>query len=124
MISSLKDINMAALTAETFTSSPAAWEDQVLYFLMLDRFSDNNEQGFAINGTTPIFTADDNGNAVLTSDDAKKWTEAGNTFAGGNLKGLANKIGYLKELGVTAIWISPIFKQVTRENTYHGYGIQ
>jgi len=27
-------------------------------------------------------------------------------------------------LGVTAIWISPIFKQVKFQDTYHGYGIQ
>src|SRR5690606_22466433 len=27
-------------------------------------------------------------------------------------------------LGVTAIWISPIFKQVPSQESYHGYGIQ
>ena len=43
---------------------------------------------------------------------------------GGNLKGLQSKIGYLKRLGVTALWISPIFKQVRFQETYHGYGIQ
>jgi glycosidase len=37
---------------------------------------------------------------------------------------LTSKIGYLKRLGVTAIWISPIFKQVKFQDTYHGYGIQ
>lgn len=45
-------------------------------------------------------------------------------WAGGNLKGLTNKIGYLKELGISTIWISPVFKQVAFENSYHGYGIQ
>jgi glycosidase len=43
---------------------------------------------------------------------------------GGTLKGLESKIGYLKRLGVTALWISPIFKQVRFRETYHGYGIQ
>jgi glycosidase len=33
-------------------------------------------------------------------------------------------MGYLKRMGVTAIWISPIFKQVSFQETYHGYGIQ
>jgi len=33
---SLLDIDFAALTRGPFTPSPAAWEDQVLYFLMLD----------------------------------------------------------------------------------------
>ena len=39
---SLLEIDFASLTRRTFTPSPAAWEDQVLYFLLLDRFSDGN----------------------------------------------------------------------------------
>ncbi len=27
-------------------------------------------------------------------------------------------------MGVTAIWLSPVFKQVAFQDTYHGYGIQ
>ena len=42
---SLLDLDFASLTRRTFTPSPAAWEDQVLYFLLLDRFSDGNEKG-------------------------------------------------------------------------------
>ena len=42
---SLLDLDFAALTRRTFTPSPAAWEDQVLYFLLVDRFSDGNERG-------------------------------------------------------------------------------
>ncbi len=41
---SLLDIDFAQLTRGRFTPSPAAWEDQVLYFLMLDRFSDGREK--------------------------------------------------------------------------------
>ena len=40
------------------------------------------------------------------------------------VKGVKSKIGYLKRLGVKALWISPIFKQVRFQETYHGYGIQ
>ena len=42
---SLLEIDFASLTRRTFTPSPAAWEDQVLYFLLLDRFSDGNGKG-------------------------------------------------------------------------------
>lgn len=42
---SLLEIDFAALSRGTFIPSPAAWEDQVLYFLMLDRFSDGKERG-------------------------------------------------------------------------------
>jgi hypothetical protein len=41
---SLLELDFAKLTQRTFTPSPAAWEDQVLYFLLLDRFSDGKEK--------------------------------------------------------------------------------
>ena len=34
---SLLDLDFASLTRRTFTPSPAAWEDQVLYFLLTTR---------------------------------------------------------------------------------------
>jgi glycosidase len=40
-------------------------------------------------------------------------------FCGGNLKGILNKLDCIKELGVTAIWISPFYKTTA----YHGYHI-
>lgn len=124
MIASLKEIDMNALCARAFTPSPIAWEDEVLYFLLIDRFSDNNESGFAVAGNTPLFNPQDNGNAIATDAEASAWREAGGIFTGGNLAGLMNKIPYLKELGITTIWISPVFKQVPTANSYHGYGIQ
>ena len=128
----IADIDFHALTAgRTFFASPAAWEDEVLYFLMLDRFSDGRENGFRDNtgaivgtGTTPPFQPADRGNATATPQDRARWFDAGGKFVGGTLAGLESKIGYLERLGVTAIWISPVFKQVARHETYHGYGIQ
>jgi glycosidase len=128
---SLQELDLNALTDRSFTPSPAAWEDQVLYFLMLDRFSDGNEKDFidndgraALNGATPRYQDDDAGNAVQTDADAARWREAGAKWVGGTLKGLTSKIGYLQRMGVTAVWVSPIFKQVAYQATYHGYGIQ
>ncbi len=46
---SLAELDFTALTRRSYTPSPAAWEDQVLYFLMLDRFSDGREQGYRDN---------------------------------------------------------------------------
>ncbi len=128
----LAQIDLDSLTnSRPYFPSPMAWEDQVFYFLMLDRFSNNKENGYLDNegnlvrtGTTPIYTPEANGNAVKTEADAKRWREAGAKYVGGNLKGLKNKIGYLQRLGINALWISPIFKQVNFQETYHGYGIQ
>jgi glycosidase len=129
---SLADIDLAALTrGRTFHPSPAAWDDQVLYFLMLDRFSDGKERGFLGNdgtamntGTTPVFTDADRGSAITNEADAAGWRDAGTRWCGGTLKGLTGKIGYLRRLGVTAIWVSPVLRQVAFQETYHGYGVQ
>jgi glycosidase len=128
----IADIDFGSLTTgRTFFPSPVAWEDEVLYFLMLDRFSDGRENLFHDNagavvtaGVTPPFQPVDAGNATATPLDRQRWADAGNRFVGGTLKGLESKIGYLERLGVTAIWISPVFKQVPSQETYHGYGIQ
>ncbi len=124
---SLLDIDFASLTRRKFTPSPAAWEDQVLYFLLLDRFSDGNESGGhrdnegrpVTSGTTPLYTSDNSGRV-----DYDAWLSAGGGWHGGTLAGLKSKLGYLKRLGITALWVSPIFRQVAFEPSYHGYGIQ
>jgi len=127
----LAELDFTSLRERKFFPSPVAWEDQVLYFLMLDRFSDGKENGYkddlgkvVTSGTTPMFSASDSGNAIKTPEEAQQWREAGVKWLGGSLKGLTSKIGYLKRLGVTALWVSPIFKQVAFQDSYHGYGIQ
>lgn len=137
-ILSVADVDLEAIVAERtgqggYAPSPEAWEDETLYFLLLDRFSDGNESGVlgsdgdtVCAGDRPRFVDQKHaGNAVKSERSAKKWREAGNTFTGGNLRGLTDKIGYLKRLGVTTVWISPILKQATfARNDYHGYGTQ
>jgi len=131
---SLKDLNIEKLIKEhgKYFPSPVSWEDEVLYFLLLDRFSNGSEyngfkdiNGAMVNGPdkvrkTPLFDV---------STDAWKanrdiWFENGQTWCGGNLKGLIDKLGYLQRLNITCVWLSPILKQVKNSNTYHGYGTQ
>jgi glycosidase len=114
-----------------FHKSPEAWEDQLMYFLLPDRFSDGNEQGYrdiqnnlVTSGSTPLFNEADRENATRKSKDREEWLSAGGKFLGGTVKGVISKLGYLKRMGVSAIWIGPIFKQVAKLETYHGYGIQ
>ncbi len=47
---SLLEVDLARLCDRQFFPSPAAWEDQVLYFLMLDRFSDGTGRCRALAG--------------------------------------------------------------------------
>ncbi len=114
------------IRGKKFTPSPPAWEDQVFYFLMLDRFSDGREKDYRGNdgkivtdGSTPIFQIGYANNIARPI-----WETQGQGWKGGTLKGLESKIGYLSRMGITAVWISPIFKQVKFQDTYHGYGVQ
>ncbi len=42
---------------------------------------------------------------------------------GGDLKGIENHLDYLKDLGVTALWLNPILENNQSHSTYHGYAI-
>jgi glycosidase len=43
---------------------------------------------------------------------------------GGTIEGVREQLDYLKQLGVGAIWLSPVMKNCRYRDTYHGYGIQ
>lgn len=42
---------------------------------------------------------------------------------GGDLKGIENNLGYIKDLGVTALWLNPILENNQPHSSYHGYAI-
>jgi len=130
---SLQDIDWSSLiSGKEFYPSPVAWQDELLYFLFVDRFSDGREYGgFAnISGTdndgptaartTSLFRAEKH----AWQANRESWFEAGQNWCGGTLAGLQDKLGYLQRLGITALWLSPVFKQVTGSHDYHGYGVQ
>lgn len=96
--------------------SPTTWRDQVLYFLLPDRFSDGREN------QRPLF--DRSNPAQLRAADKRAWMAAGKRFQGGTLRGIRSKLSYLQGLGVTTLWIGPIWRQRPDLDTYHGYGIQ
>ncbi|GAA2353239.1 alpha-amylase family glycosyl hydrolase [Dactylosporangium salmoneum] len=127
----IADIDFSELTRGPFHPSPDDWADEVLYFLLVDRFSDGGERGYRDNdgvlvttGTTPPLTEAGHGLAVRTEADAARWRAAGLDWASGTLAGLRGKLGYLRRLGVTAIWVSPVLKQCAGQPTYHGYATQ
>jgi len=129
-LTSLDQVDWADLRNRPHHPSPAAWEDQVVYFLLVDRFSDGREDGYrdvngqVVAGATPRLTVADRGNAVTTPADADRWRSAGAGWVLGTLAGVTSKIGYLARLGVTAIWVSPVLRQVEGSGSYHCYGTQ
>lgn len=122
--------NQTAIEAETPTSllnadlsprgpvhpSPADWRDYTLYFLLPDRFSDGAESGRApYNRARP---------ADFGAPDVATWMRAGKNWQGGTLRGVTSKLSYLRDMGVTALWIGPVWRQRAELDTYHGYAIQ
>lgn len=88
------------------------WRNATIYFMLPDRFNNDNP---------------DNDHAYGRKDDAAYLRG----FAGGDLRGVIEKLeaGYFRDLGVDALWMSPVVEQVkgkTDEGTgstyaYHGY---
>jgi glycosidase len=131
MMLSIKDIPWAQILKQNhYHPSPRDWSDQVIYFLLVDRFSDGKEGGYkdvagnVVQGATQLFTPADAGNAVQNQADIQAWERAGTQWLGGTLKGITSKLGYLKRLGISTLWISPVLQQRKAVDDYHGYGIQ
>lgn len=93
--------------------APTVVNPEMIYFVMLDRFANGdptNDAGSA------GFSANLNQTGYLPSDPGY--------FHGGDLKGLTDQIAYIKSLGFTAIWVTPIVRQNTVQGgsaAYHGY---
>lgn len=98
------------------TPSPLDWRDQVFYFLLPDRFSNGQESA------DELF--DLNNPDACKTEDKRRWMEGGKNFQGGTLQGIQSKLRYLRNLGITALWLGPVWKQRKDLETYHGYGIQ
>ena len=101
-----------------FPSPGDNWQSEVIYFLLPDRFSDGNE------GTRTLL--DRNKKQMARAGASwQNWADSGGgRWQGGTLNGIKSKISYLKNLGVTALWIGPVFRQRKELNTFHGYAIQ
>lgn len=102
--------------------SPTSWRDEVLYFLLVDRFSDGDESA------RPLLDRSNILGARPASADGEPWRwdawarSGEERYQGGTLAGVHSKLGYLDDLGVTTLWLSPIMHQRRHLDTYHGYG--
>ena len=92
-------------------------EDEVIYFLLPDRF----ENGDPANDRGGL-----SGDRLKTGFDPA----AKGFYHGGDLMGVVKRLDYLQGLGITAIWVAPIFKNKPVQGPpgqesagYHGYWI-
>ncbi|MFO0685760.1 MAG: alpha-amylase family glycosyl hydrolase [Sandaracinus sp.] len=81
------------------------WRDRVIYEIVTDRFANGDPENDTVDGIGP------------DPSDLSRWQ-------GGDWRGITEHLDYLERLGVSAIWISPIVRNVPRlpvADGYHGY---
>jgi len=78
--------------------------NDVIYLIMPDRFANGDP------------TNDQPAEAPGSHDRAKA-----RAYHGGDLRGIQNHLAYLRELGVTTLWLTPVVRNGAAQD-YHGYG--
>ncbi len=80
------------------------WRDEIIYQILVDRFANGDRNNdFNVDRSRP------------------------GAYHGGDWQGIIDRLDYLEELGVTAIWISPVVKNIEEDAgfaSYHGYWTQ
>ncbi|ADW67288.1 alpha-amylase family glycosyl hydrolase [Granulicella tundricola] len=76
----------------------------VITCIMPDRFADGDPSNDNLPGMPPIDRANPH------------------AYHGGDLKGVIDHLDYLQQLGVTAVWLTPIVANNPAGRDYHGYG--
>jgi glycosidase len=56
-------------------------------------------------------------------DDVTVNRESPDARHGGDLEGVAKELDYMKNLGITTVWLNPIQENKMRSGSYHGYAI-
>ena len=94
----LKERKPNSANRDSYTSK------DVFYLIMPDRFAN----GDSTNDSVPQLTE----KADRNNRDGRH---------GGDLKGIINQLDYLKNLGTTTLWLTPVCEDNEPKTTYHGY---
>lgn len=78
----------------------------VVYLLMPDRFANADPSNDNIEGML---------------EKADRLNPSGRH--GGDIRGIINHLDYIKDLGITAVWINPLLENNNKAYSYHGYAI-
>ncbi|MCS6824262.1 MAG: alpha-amylase family glycosyl hydrolase [Cytophagaceae bacterium] len=100
-IYSIADINLEINSGHHCWNCDRPWHEEIIYFLLVDRFHDAKPR------KTVEYIPQNLKFEQLTSR------------LGGTLKGITQHIDYIKDLGCTTLWISPVLENENKD--YHGY---
>ncbi len=99
-----QEINFPILQKKSSQGNFQGFSDKdVIYLIMPDRFSDGDTSNNIVNGTINEYNINDPSGRH-----------------GGDIQGIINHLNYIKNLGVTAIWLTPVIENNTKIS-YHGY---
>lgn len=99
------EIDTSKVTKTDFSATRTDFRDESIYFLMTTRFYDG-----------------DPGNNSRGSHDDKVGNPSSDPSWRGDFKGVIEKLDYIKALGFTSIWITPVVEnRSTSGYDYHGY---
>ena len=96
-------VSMQSMATDVFTSNRTDFRDESIYFMMTTRFYDG-----------------DTGNNVLCWDNQEAQKSTKDPCWRGDFQGVIDKLDYIKALGFTAIWITPVVQNASGYD-YHGY---
>ena len=96
-------VSMQSVATDVFTSNRTDFRDESIYFMMTTRFYDG-----------------DTGNNVLCWDNQSEQIKTKDPCWRGDFQGVIDKLDYIKALGFTAIWITPVVQNASGYD-YHGY---
>ena len=99
-----KEVSFPIFKRENHAEDHRGFSNQdVIYLIFADRFCDGNPLNNTIGDSLDKFTSND--------IDGRK---------GGDIEGIISKLDYIKELGATAIWVTPMLEN-NMWMSYHGY---
>ena len=96
-------VSLQTMATDVFTSNRTDFRDESIYFMITTRFYDG-----------------DTGNNVLCWDNQSAQIETKDPCWRGDFQGVIDKLDYIKALGFTAIWITPVVQNASGYD-YHGY---
>ena len=125
------EIDSKTAKAGTFKivlKQPDKKDISITYELKKRRDGSSERQGFTSSDVVYLLMPDRFANGDTKNDNVDSQPEKMNRSIdygrhGGDLKGIVDHLDYIKELGATAIWCTPIQENNYNKYTYHGYAI-
>ncbi len=120
---SITEIDLVPIAGKAYWNTVREWREEFIYFLLIDRFHDDRNRA-----PVPTSARADRADKADSPQMPARLGEQLSKFCGGTLRGIFNHLDYIKNLGCTALWLSPIFENNGAPNpdsgNYHGYAIQ